>query len=108
MATTDAAESQRLRVDLGRKGMEVNEKLTRLLASQNTTMATVKLPQEQKPGEKPEEKLRRFLDQIIRAQRRLGTKAWGLCTECGAELPAAGLRETPWLELCNACGLREA
>lgn len=101
--TTDPAHLDRLRRDLGRKGMEVNEKLTKLLASQNTTMATVKLPQEQEPGLKPHEKLRRYLDQIIRAQRRLGTPAWGLCATCGVALAPAALDDAPWTELCAKC-----
>ena len=98
----------RLRRDLGRKGMEVNDKLTRLLGSQNATLQTWKLPQEETPGEKPEEKLRRFLDQISRAQKRLGSPQWGLCVACGAGLADAVLDEAPWQELCNACASAEA
>lgn len=94
---------QRWRTELARRGMAVNEQLTRLLAGQQVTLATLKLPNEQKPGLRPEEKLRRFLDQISRAQRRLGTPAWGLCVDCGAALPESALDETPWLERCAGC-----
>lgn len=108
MAPTDPTDHDRMRAELARKGMEVNEKLTRLLAGQDTTMATVKLPQEQKPGEKPVEKLRRFLDQIIRAQRRLGTQAWGRCATCGVDLPSQALADAPWVEQCATCAARNA
>ncbi len=100
----DPARLARLRTDLGRKGMDINQKLTDILAGKNVTLATLKMPHEQKPGEKPEEKLRRFLNQISRAQRRLGTPAWGLCVTCQAPLPDAVLDDTPWTEECNTCG----
>jgi RNA polymerase-binding transcription factor DksA len=83
--------------------MELNEKLTKLLAGQNATLVTMKLPWEEKPGEKPQEKLRRFLDVVSRAQKRLGTEAWGLCIDCGAEVPEAVLDEVPWTERCRPC-----
>lgn len=97
---------QRLRGDLARKGMDVNEKLTKLLAGQNVTLTTMKLPNEQKPGLKPVEKLRMYLDQIIRAQRRLGTPAFGHCVDCQIALPDAALDDSPWIERCNACDLK--
>lgn len=102
-APTDAVRESQLRRALGLKGMEVNTALTSLLAHKNVTLATLKLPQEQKPGEKPEERLRRFLDQIIRAQRRLGTPAWGLCTGCAKALDPRALGEAPWTETCEDC-----
>ena len=98
----------RLRRDLGRKGMAINEKLTGMLAGQNATLQDIKLPNEIKPGLKPIEKVRAFLDLVIRAQRRLGTEAWGACVECGVELPQAALDDTPWIEVCNRCGSRSA
>ncbi len=100
---TDPAHVARLRTHLGRQGMELNEKLTKLLAGQNATLVTMKMPWEEKPGEKPQEKLRRFLDTVSRAQKRLGTEAWGLCIDCGAEVPEAVLDEVPWTERCRPC-----
>lgn len=108
MPVADAARLKRLRRELSRKGMEVNEKLTKLLGSQNATLLTMKLPSEEKPGEKPQERLRKFLDQIIRAQRRLDTPAWGNCQTCGTALPDAGLDDAPWVEQCQACAQAEA
>ena len=93
----------RLRQDLLRKGADINAALTALLAGQNATLATIKLPHEDKPGIKPKERLRLFLDQIIRAQRRLDTAAWGQCVVCGEPFAEAALAETPWLEECPDC-----
>jgi RNA polymerase-binding transcription factor DksA len=99
----DTTRHHRYRTELARCGMAVNEQLTRLLAGQNVTLATLKLPHEQSPGLRSEEKLRRFLAQIIRAQRRLDTPAWGHCVDCGAGLPPQALDDAPWLERCSRC-----
>ncbi len=96
-------ELRRIRMQLARKGMEVNGQLTTLLAGQNARLLDLKMPHEQTPGLKPQEKLRRYLDQIIRAQRRLGTDAWGKCVTCGTALPPQALSDTPWLEECEPC-----
>lgn len=97
---------RRFRRDLARKGMAVNEQLTRLLAGKNARLLDLKMPHEQRPGLKPEEKLRMYLDQVIRAQRRLGTPQWGLCQECGVAFPEQALMDTPWLEVCEPCEAR--
>lgn len=94
---------QRHRRELMRKGMSLNERLTELLASQNMTLATIEFPHEQKPGLKPKEKVRMFLDQVIRAQRRLGTEAWGTCVTCGVRFDDAMMDDSPWLEECRDC-----
>lgn len=93
----------RWRRDILRKGVEVNAKLTQLLANQNATLATMDLPGEGKPGEKPVERLRRFLNQISAAQRRLGTDQWGKCQTCGVAFPHGALDDMPWIEDCGDC-----
>ncbi|MSQ84030.1 MAG: hypothetical protein EXR77_14295 [Myxococcales bacterium] len=99
----EPANIARWRQAIALKGMEVNGQLTQLLAKQNATLATIKLPNEEKPGEKPVERLRRFLNQIIAAQRRLGSDQFGKCQSCGLVLPVAALNETPWLQDCGPC-----
>ncbi len=94
---------KKLRRDLLRKGGDINHALTRLLAGENATLATIKLPDEDKPGIKPKERLRLFLDQIVRAQKRLDTPQWGLCVECSEPFSEAALEEVPWLEYCAEC-----
>lgn len=102
-STMDKARESRLRRELGRKGMAVNEKLTRMLAGENLTLTEVVFPQDAKPGMKPKERLRLFLDQVIRAQQRLGTPEFGRCVTCGAAFPDAAIDDTPWLEECREC-----
>lgn len=99
----DPARKDRLLRDLRSKGMAVNAKLVEVLGGKNVDLATLKLPHEEKPGLKPEQKLRRFLDQIIRAQKRLETPDYGRCVQCGTVLPDGALDDTPWLELCARC-----
>ncbi len=102
-AFADPARQARWRRGLMHKGMEVNGQLTKLLASKNATLATMKLPNEEKPGEKPEERLRRFLNQIIAAQHRVGTTEFGKCQECGVPLPPQAFDDAPWLQECAPC-----
>jgi RNA polymerase-binding transcription factor DksA len=94
---------QRWQRELARKGMELYAALSDVLAGKNVTMATVKLPHEQKPGETKEERLRRFLGQVSRAQKRMNTDAWGRCVQCQSLVPAALLDEAPWTEVCGNC-----
>ncbi|MEY3014958.1 MAG: hypothetical protein RIT45_3693 [Pseudomonadota bacterium] len=108
MAAVDTQRIERLRRDLMRKGMAVNEALVALKANQNAKLLDLELPHEQKPGLRKEEKLRMFLDQIIRAQRRLGTPDYGVCVDCGRSMPDAALDDTPWLEQCDRCAARES
>ncbi len=99
----DPALQQRLRTHLGQKGIAVNAELTALLSKQNTTLATLKLPQERKPGMTRIERLQLFLTHISDAQKRLGTEAWGRCATCGGPISEAVLIETPWQSHCASC-----
>ncbi len=101
------ADLKRYRREIMKKGMQVNRKLTDLLAGKNVTISTIVLPQDDKPGLKPEEKVRLFLDLIVRAQHRLGTEAFGKCVECDTEFPKGALDDTPWLETCGDCAATE-
>lgn len=107
-ARSDPARVQRWSLDLGRKGMAVNQKLTTLLGKQDARLATLVLPHERKPGATPIERLRAFLDQISDAQRRVHGPQFGLCLRCAAPLLVAVLDETPWAELCDACAAADA
>lgn len=107
MPTFSPADLKRYRREVMKKGWAVNQHLTAVLAGKNVTMSTIKLPQEMKPGLKPEEKLRLFLDQIVRAQRRLDAADFGLCVQCQEPFPKGAIDDTPWLETCEDCA-REA
>ena len=57
-----------------------------------------------KPGERPEEKLRRYLNVIqSRVDAINAGGAYGNCEPCGAEIPFAELDELPWADTCRAC-----
>lgn len=107
-AYLDPANVARWRTRLMHKGMEVNGQLTALLARQNATLATIKVPNEQEPGETREEKLRRYLKQVIAAQRRLDSDAYGKCQTCGTLLPLGALDDAPWLEECGPCAAQSS
>jgi RNA polymerase-binding transcription factor DksA len=86
----------RLQREIGRKGWELNEKLTQMLAKQDATLATIKFPFMKKPGETPLEALRRYFDLVCEAQRRSRTDDLGICKVCGKPIPVAVLTEIPW------------
>lgn len=94
------ADLERLRRKLLAKGQELATKLSQLLEGQTPAgldeLAAL-------PGERPEEKLRRYLAII---QARLGAiraGGYGRCERCGAELSVAELDEMPWADACRAC-----
>ena len=94
---------QRWQRELARKGMDLYAVLSELLAGKNATLATLKLPHEMKPCETKEERLRRFLNQVSRAQKRMNTDAWGQCVRCHAPVSNVALDEAPWTEVCGRC-----
>lgn len=57
-----------------------------------------------KPGERPEEALRRALDQVDNRRRLLDAHddRYGRCDVCGVALGAAELDEMPWADRCPA------
>jgi len=99
----DDATRARLIRETRRKTWEVNQALTEMLAGQRTTLATLKLPNERKPGETPLERLRRYFDTMVRMQQRSTTDELGLCVDCGAPIPVLALIEHPWRERCEPC-----
>jgi hypothetical protein len=103
MTIFSPADRKRYQRELMKKGWAVNQKLTDVLAGKNVTLATTKLPHEMKPGLKPEEKLRIFLDQIMRAQKRLQTPDFGNCVQCQEPFPKGAIDDTAWLETCTDC-----
>jgi hypothetical protein len=94
------AETQLLRRKLLDKGQELAQMLSDLLAG-NPPPGVAGLA---KPGETPEEALRRYLGVI---QQRIDAIAagtgYGLCERCGAPLSFAELDEMPWADTCREC-----
>jgi hypothetical protein len=60
-----------------------------------------------KPGERPEEKLRRYLDLIQSRVDAINAGGdYGRCASCGVELPFVELDELPWADTCRACAAK--
>jgi hypothetical protein len=94
-------EIARLKRVLLRKGAEINEKLTALLAGQKPALSG--LPPVTRPGETPEERLRRFLALVDGRLRAIAAGRYGRCERCGDGLPVTDLEQIPWLDTCRAC-----
>jgi RNA polymerase-binding transcription factor DksA len=98
----DDATSCRIRQRLMQKGCEIATLLADVLSGKNRESELRALPVHDKPGERPEEKLRRYLE-LIESRRRLldaGDDAYGRCDVCGVDLGATALDEMPWADRC--------
>lgn len=93
---------RQIRRRLMKKGLEIATLLADELGGADTAGALRALGLDAQPGEKPEEKLRRYLD-LIEAKRDLldtGDDEFGRCGECGIDLGAVALAEMPWADRC--------
>jgi len=97
------ADRERLATAIARKAWDLNQKLTELLAKQDVDLSTLDLPGEQAAGETPIERLRRYFDAVVEAQKRSRTEEFGLCVDCGEPIPLDALNEMPWRLRCVAC-----
>jgi len=99
----DEATVQRLRQQVSNKGMEINQKLTELLAGQDVELADLDgLPLPTETTDKIE-KLRAYLRQISDILKSFGTGTYGKCARCGAWISPTLLQETPWQSICSSC-----
>lgn len=80
-----------------RKGKDVADLLEALLSGKEVNLASIPAG----GADDEEQRLRDFLAQIDRAIKAFGTDAYGRCSRCGVELPAAALGERPWLADCG-------
>lgn len=94
---------QRLAAAVARKAWELNELLVKLLAAQKADLATL---EQARARQRKIDRLRRYFDDVVVAQKRSRTDAFGLCAECGAALPLAVLMEQPWRLRCATCDER--
>ena len=97
-------EIRHLKKLLLRKGAEINERLTRLLAGQHVTLESILSP---KPGETPLERLRRFMALVDGSLQAIRAGSYGRCQRCGDGLPYAHLEQIPWIDTCQKCGAME-
>lgn len=91
----------RLKRLLLKKGGEINEKLVALLNGQQLRLD--ELLGKGKPGEKPIDRLRRFMELIDGRLRAIRAGTYGRCERCGDGLPFAHLEQIPWIDTCQAC-----
>ena len=85
-----------------KKGLEIATLLADVLAGKDKARDLQALAFGGKPGERPEEKLRRYLE-LIEAKRALldaADDAFGRCETCGIDLGITALREMPWADRC--------
>src|SRR5687768_4707733 len=87
------------------KGRDVSDALTKILAGKDARLDDFQLTGGE-PGERPEEKLRRFLDHLMKTMRRLDAPDFGACTGCGQPIPVAELDALPWADRCRGCAAK--
>lgn len=97
------AQIQILRRRLLKKGAEINVKLTELLAQADPRDDLRALLGGGKPGEKPVERLRRFMALIDGRLRAIKEGRYGRCDQCGDGIPFAHLEQVPWIDTCQKC-----
>jgi RNA polymerase-binding transcription factor DksA len=93
-----------LRRLLLKKGSEINDKLVAILNKKNPSMMDIIAA---KPGETPEERLRRFLKLVDDQIQRVRAGTYGTCATCGDGLPYAHLEQVPWIDTCQVCAAKE-
>ena len=98
-------EIARLKRVLLRKGAEVNDKLVALLNGQQIRIEGLLGG---KPGEKPIERLRRFLELIDGRLQAIRAGTYGRCQTCGDGLPFSHLEQVPWIDTCQSCSVEAA
>jgi RNA polymerase-binding transcription factor DksA len=96
-------ELQSLRRPLLKKGAELAEILSKLLAGQQVRIDDLIAP---RPGETPIEKARRYLETVDKKIKSLAAGTYGSCDQCGAPIPYVYLEQLPWMDTCRTCAAR--
>ena len=99
----DPETTERLRRGLLHRGRDLAELLAEVLAGKDKRSALAALLAS-KPGIRPEEALRKALDDVERRREMLvaGDARYGRCDVCGADLGTIALGEMPWADRCAA------
>lgn len=87
-----------------KKGQAVANQLAEVLAGKGKDLDLGLFPDDaKKPGLRPEERLRLFLDHLEETRKRIDAQddAFGRCTICGKDLGLAALRQMPWADRCQ-------
>ena len=102
----DAETVARIRPRLMKKGHQVATLLADVLAGKDRERELNALGLKDQPGERPEEKLRRYLDLLEGKRQLLDARddRFGRCEICGADLGVMPLVEMPWADRCRQHG----
>jgi hypothetical protein len=82
------------------KGAELSQKLARLLDGKPVPLEQLLVAQ---PGERPAERLKRFLATIDQRLGAIRDGSYGRCQSCGGAISFTELEQTPWADTCHAC-----
>lgn len=102
----DQSTRARYRAALLRKGGQIAGELAEILGGKKKRMPLGELPAAaQKPGMKPEERLRAYLEHVEACRRRLDAEddAFGRCRTCNQDLGSVVLDQMPWADRCQEC-----
>ena len=107
MRELSAQDKKRLET-INKKGWEVAKKLEEVKARQDTNFEKLAkaFGDEGDKKEPPEVRLRRYLDMINRARKRMLDDEYGGCIECDKPFKPLELDEMPWVERCHACDIK--
>lgn len=95
---------QQLRRQLLNKGAELSALLSELMAgSAVDPRRFVDSLRPQHTGERPTERLRRFLDLIDSRLQATRDGTYGCCTVCDEPLAFVALTQMPWADMCQRC-----
>jgi RNA polymerase-binding transcription factor DksA len=99
-----AEELKRLRRGLLDRGQSIATRLEKLMAGGDAEAIARALGLTLKPGARPEEVLRRALEQVDALRKLIDADddRYGRCTTCGVDLGLAPLGEVPWADACHA------
>jgi RNA polymerase-binding transcription factor DksA len=99
-----AEDVKRLRRALLDRGLAIATRLEKLMSGADANSIARALGLTLKPGARPEEVLRRALDQVDGLRKLIDADddRYGRCTTCGLDLGLAALREVPWADACPA------
>ena len=100
----DDATLATLRRGIMSRGLVLSTLLADVLAGKDKERELGALGLDDKPGLRPEERLRAALDQVEARRTLLDAQddRYGRCDVCGEDLGLAALTEMPWADRCRA------
>ncbi len=106
----DPAQLQRYQRAIVAKMGEVNRELSRLLESEDGSLATMKIPGlgGGSDDEDPVDRLRKYLEFLKERLRHIidDDGMYGRCVHCGEPLTKPELDQMPWADTCRACAAK--